>query len=153
MALAAVEAARGYQPDWTLWKAAVALIAAALTAQLWQAQAAEAGLAAVGATPEAATGLEGLGTVRPLESGHTAATWVVREMVGQIGRRRSQGLMIAAIALGLVAPLALAKLTDLGMGRAWMTLALVSHLLGVAAHRWLFFAQAEHAVGTYYGQR
>lgn len=152
MALAAVEAARGYQPDWTLWKAAMALIAAGLTAQLWQAKAAEATLAAAGATPEAATGLEGLGTVRPLEHGHATPTWVVREMVGEIGRRRARALLVAAILLGLVLPLALAKLTDLGLGRAWMTLALLGHLAGVAAHRWLFFAEARHAVGAYYGR-
>jgi len=32
-------------------------------------------------------------------------------------------------------------------------LAVVSHLLGVLATRWLFFAQAEHVVGLYYGKR
>ena len=153
LAMSAVEAARGYDPTWTLWKAAVALIAAGLTAQLWHAKAAETGLAAAGATPEAATGLEGLGTVRPLESGHSAPSWVVREMVGTVGRRRARALTLAAIVLGLALPMALAKMTDLGMGRAWMSLALFSHLAGVAAHRWLFFAEAEHAVGAYYGRR
>ncbi len=153
MALAAVEAARGYDPDWTLWKAAVALIAAGLTAQLWNARAAETGLAAAGATPEAALGLEGFGAVRPLESGHSTPTWVVREMVGAIGRRRAGALTLVAVVMGLALPMVFAKMTDLGLGRGWMALALVSHLAGVAAHRWLFFAEAEHAVGAYYGRR
>jgi DMSO reductase anchor subunit len=31
-------------------------------------------------------------------------------------------------------------------------LALALHLAGVLAARWLFFAQAEHVVGLYYGR-
>jgi len=31
--------------------------------------------------------------------------------------------------------------------------AVVSHIAGVLALRWLFFAQAEHVVGLYYGKR
>jgi DMSO reductase anchor subunit len=29
----------------------------------------------------------------------------------------------------------------------------MSHLAGIAASRWLFFAEAEHVVGLYYGKR
>ena len=32
-------------------------------------------------------------------------------------------------------------------------LAAVLHLAGAMAHRWLFFAEAEHVVGLYYGKR
>jgi sulfite dehydrogenase (quinone) subunit SoeC len=32
-------------------------------------------------------------------------------------------------------------------------LAVLSHLAGVLATRWLFFAEAEHVVGLYYGKR
>ena len=32
-------------------------------------------------------------------------------------------------------------------------IALVSHLTGALAARWLFFAEAEHVVGLYYGRR
>ena len=31
--------------------------------------------------------------------------------------------------------------------------AVLSHLMGVAVVRWLFFAEAEHVVGLYYGVR
>jgi DMSO reductase anchor subunit len=31
--------------------------------------------------------------------------------------------------------------------------AVVIHLIGAFAARWLFFAQAEHVVGLYYGKR
>ncbi len=32
-------------------------------------------------------------------------------------------------------------------------LALVLHVAGVLTARWLFFAEAEHVVGLYYGKR
>jgi DMSO reductase anchor subunit len=32
-------------------------------------------------------------------------------------------------------------------------LAVLSHIAGVLTLRWLFFAQAEHVVGLYYGKR
>ena len=36
---------------------------------------------------------------------------------------------------------------------ALLILAAVSHLAGMLAERWLFFAEAEHAVSLYYGHR
>ena len=35
----------------------------------------------------------------------------------------------------------------------WFELAGVSHGIGAGVQRWLFFAQAEHVVGLYYGKR
>ena len=32
-------------------------------------------------------------------------------------------------------------------------LAVISHVAGILASRWLFFAEAEHVVGLYYGKR
>jgi DMSO reductase anchor subunit len=32
-------------------------------------------------------------------------------------------------------------------------LALVLHVIGTFVQRWLFFAEAEHVVGLYYGKR
>jgi DMSO reductase anchor subunit len=32
-------------------------------------------------------------------------------------------------------------------------LAVLSHVAGVLTARWLFFAEAEHVVGLYYGKR
>jgi DMSO reductase anchor subunit len=34
-----------------------------------------------------------------------------------------------------------------------IALAAILHLLGALAARWLFFAEAEHVVGLYYGAR
>jgi DMSO reductase anchor subunit len=91
--------------------------------------------------------------VRALEAPHTGPTYLLREMVFEVGRRRAGQLRWAAIGLGLALPMACAVLTDQWGGRLWLALGFVSHLGGVAAHRWLFFAEAEHVVGLYYGKR
>jgi DMSO reductase anchor subunit len=33
------------------------------------------------------------------------------------------------------------------------TLAFIAHIIGMFIIRWLFFAEAEHVVGLYYGKR
>jgi DMSO reductase anchor subunit len=38
-------------------------------------------------------------------------------------------------------------------GKIGAALAALVHLSGVAVSRWLFFAEAEHVVGLYYGAR
>jgi len=64
---------------------------------------------------------------------------------------RKHAVKLRAIALGLVAvgPAALLLLPGVwGIG-----LAAGCHLTGAFAARWLFFAEAEHVVGLYYGVR
>jgi DMSO reductase anchor subunit len=56
------------------------------------------------------------------------------------------------ISIILMAVLPLLILT-LPFGHIWALLAVISHIAGVLTARWLFFAQAEHVVGLYYGQR
>jgi sulfite dehydrogenase (quinone) subunit SoeC len=41
----------------------------------------------------------------------------------------------------------------LPLGLTGVALAAVLHLAGAFAARWLFFAEAEHVVGLYYGAR
>ena len=94
-----------------------------------------------------ATGLGRFGTVRMLESGHTARTYVMDEMVHMIGRKHAQKLrVISTLLIGLF-PAALLLFMP-GNALAVM-LAVLSHVIGVAASRWLFFAEAEHVVGMY----
>jgi DMSO reductase anchor subunit len=57
---------------------------------------------------------------------------------------------VIALALGYAVPVVLLALP---FGHALAALAVVSHLAGIAASRWLFFAEAEHVVGLYYGAR
>ena len=78
----------------------------------------------------------------------------MKEMVFQIGRKRAAALRKLALALGFAVPLVLC-LVALAVPTAWplLLLAVPVHLAGIAASRWLFFAEAQHVVGLYYGQR
>jgi len=106
---------------------------------------------AAGSTIESATGLGNLGKVRLLESPHSSPNYLMKEMVHVVGRKHSQKLRwIAGITLGLV-PAALLLLLPLTYPLALV--AVVSHLVGLFAARWLFFAEAEHVVGLYYDKR
>lgn len=106
--------------------------------------------AASGSTLGSATGLGGLGTVRLLEPPHSGQNYLLREMVHVIGRKHANKLRAISLGAGALLP---ALLLLLPMGYAAVTLALIAHLGGMLAQRWLFFAEAEHVVGLYYGQR
>jgi len=53
--------------------------------------------------------------------------------------------------LGYLVPLILALLA-LWLGAWLMVLALIGHVVGMLALRWLFFAEAEHVQALYYGR-
>ena len=55
-----------------------------------------------------------------------------------------------ALALAIVIPVALLLIVP---GHIFAALAIVSHVTGVLVARWLFFAEAEHVVGLFYGAR
>ena len=105
---------------------------------------------AAGHSMETATGLGRIGSVRLLESPHSGTNYLLREMAFQIGRKHQRRLrLIAAVMVGLVPALLL-----LTVPLWWAGLAALSvHLVGLFASRWLFFAEAEHVVGLYYGKR
>ncbi len=92
----------------------------------------------------------GLGPeVRPFAPPHTSPNYVMREMIHGVGRKHAQKLRLIALALSAVLPALLALLP----GGLLTTLpAFAVHLAGAFAHRWLFFAEAEHVVGHYYGR-
>ncbi len=106
--------------------------------------------AAVGASMETATGLGAIGTVSVFEQPHTGGNYLMREMIHVVGRKHAERLrQIALLSVGLVPAAALVFLP----APLAVSLAAVSHLVGMAAARWLFFAEAEHVVGLYYGKR
>ena len=106
--------------------------------------------AAAGHSMETATGLGRIGSVRLLESPHSGTNYLLREMAFQIGRKHQRRLrLIAAVMVGLVPALLLVTVPLWWAGLA----ALGVHLVGLFASRWLFFAEAEHVVGLYYGKR
>ncbi|MEO1106914.1 MAG: DmsC/YnfH family molybdoenzyme membrane anchor subunit [Pseudomonadota bacterium] len=102
-----------------------------------------------------ATGLGLRGTVRAFEPPHTGTNYLLREFVHVVGRKHAQKLRMIAFLLGFVLPLLLLVLPvgGLALKHLFALLAAISHLAGVATSRWLFFAQAEHVVGLYYGKR
>jgi DMSO reductase anchor subunit len=106
--------------------------------------------ARAGQTIGTATGLDRLGVPRVFDPAHTAGNYLRREMIFVVGRRHAAKLRRLALVLASLAP-ALVLLLPLG---AWgIGLAAALHLGGALAARWLFFAEAEHVVGLYYGAR
>jgi DMSO reductase anchor subunit len=97
-----------------------------------------------------ATGLSGIGTPSVFEQPHTGGNYLLREMIHVVGRRHAARLRIIALVLASVVPALCALLLSGWWG---VVPAVLSHLLGAMAARWLFFAEAEHVVGLYYGKR
>lgn len=106
-------------------------------------------LARSGTTMATATGLKG-GRVRAFEPPHTGPNYLLREMVHVIGRKHAAKLRVIALVLMSVLPVVCLLLP---FSHLLAALAALSHLTGVLAARWLFFAEAEHVVGLYYGMR
>lgn len=105
--------------------------------------------AAAGTTLETATGLGPIGTPRPFEPPHTGSNYLLREMVHVVGRKHAAKLRLIALALMSALPVICLLLP---FSHLLAALAVLAHLLGVLVARWLFFAQAEHVLGLYYGQ-
>ena len=97
-----------------------------------------------------ATGLGNRGTVRAFEPPHTGTNYLLREFVHVVGRKHADKLRVISFVLAFVLPVLFLVLP---FNHFLALLAVASHLAGVAASRWLFFAQAEHVVGLYYGKR
>ncbi len=107
-------------------------------------------LANSGTDMASATQLGGIGTVRAFEPPHTGTNYLLREFVYVVGRKHAQKLRIIAILLAVVLPVILLILPF----NHWFALvAVLFHVAGVLTARWLFFAEAEHVVGLYYGKR
>ena len=106
------------------------------------------------ATIESATGLGFLGKVRSLELPHTEENYLLREMGFVIGRRHAARLRWIAVTVGFAAPivLLLAGVLAAGAGAVLLPLAALGALGGIYLERWLFFAEATHAVTLYYGR-
>lgn len=128
----------------------VVLIGLAALAQAGWWLAGDQRLANSGTTIETATGLGSIGKTRAFEPPHTGSNYLLREMVFVIGRKHGQKLRVIALVLMAVLP---AVLLLLPFGHLLALVALLSHVAGVLLARWLFFAQAEHVVGLYYGKR
>ncbi|MFQ6551381.1 dimethyl sulfoxide reductase anchor subunit family protein [Aestuariibius insulae] len=124
------------------------LLLAALAIQIAHWLRGDTALRRSGTTLGTATGLTG-GALRSFEPPHTGGNYLTQEMVFLIGRKHARNLRIIAAVLGGALPAALLLLAP--AGHVVAGLALLSHLAGLIVTRWLFFAEAEHVVGLYYG--
>lgn len=97
-----------------------------------------------------ATGLGARGHLRAFEPPHTGTNYLLREFVYVIGRKHALKLRVIAFMLGYALPVGLLLLP---FWHVLAVLAVVCHAVGIATSRWLFFAEAEHVVGLYYGKR
>ncbi|EKE43969.1 dimethyl sulfoxide reductase, C subunit, putative [Oceaniovalibus guishaninsula JLT2003] len=129
---------------------AAILLAAMSAAQIAAWVAGDARLAASGTDIATATGLGGRGAVRLFEPPHTGGNYLTHEMVFRVARRHAVKLRVIALLLAFAVPVAFLLLP---FGHILAALAVLSHAAGVAVQRWLFFAEAEHVVGFYYGRR
>ena len=130
------------------WAPVLLLAVGAVLLALWRVG--DVAFARAGQTLGTATGLDRLGVPAVLDPAHTAGNYLLREMIFVVGRKHAARVrMIAMVAAVLLPVMALAFVPGvMGIG-----VAAGLHLLGAMAHRWLFFAEAEHVVGLYYGRR
>lgn len=130
--------------------AAAALIAVAALLQIALWVSGDGALEASGTSLATATGLGNIGAVRAFEPPHTGTNYLLKEFAFVVGRKHSQKLRAIAILLFAVIPIALLMMPF----SHWLMLpAVLSHVAGALVSRWLFFAEAEHVVGLYYGKR
>lgn len=137
----AVLAAQPYAP---------VLLAALLVILLAVWQIGDGQFARAGQTLGTATGLDRIGEVAVFEQAHTAGNYLLREMIFVVGRKHAQKLRVIAATLACIIPVATLLILPTPVATP---IAATSHLIGALAARWLFFAQAEHVVGLYYGKR
>ena len=107
-------------------------------------------LALSGTTIESGTGLGTIGRVRAFEPPHTGTNYLLKEFVHIVGRKHSAKLRIIALILMVGTPI---LLLSLSFSHFLAALSVISHISGLFISRWLFFAEAEHVVGLYYGKR
>ena len=106
-------------------------------------------------TAGSATGLGAIGTVRLFEAPHTSENYLLKEMGFVIARKHAAKLRRIAIGLGFGLPFVLSFVPFVAPGwpaLAAALLAAVAGTVGVFVERWLFFAEAQHAVTLYYGR-
>ncbi len=130
---------------------AIALVIAWLAKLIWWSRAGKIGFSATGSDTGTATGLGKIGKVKLFEKPHSGENYLTKEMVHQIGRKHANKLRLIALVLGLAMPLVLCFLAlSTGAIVPLLILGFISMIAGLFAERWLFFAEAKHAVSLFY---
>lgn len=101
-----------------------------------------------------ATGLDRIGATRAFEGPTTEDNYLTREMVFALARKHALKLRRCALLLFLLLPAVLIVFTlTWPLMRVWLApLAALSCIGGLFVERWLFFAEARHAVAAYFPQ-
>lgn len=133
--------------DHRLWAGALLLVLGAAIVASWAIG--DKAFAKRGVTMESATGVGDLGKVSVFEQPHSHPNYLMREMIHHVGRKHVAKLRAITLGFGVALPLIVLILPFAVVP----LIAVVLHLIGAFAQRWLFFAQAEHVVGLYYGKR
>jgi DMSO reductase anchor subunit len=105
-------------------------------------------------TAESATGLGAIGKVRLFEAPHTSENYLLKEMGFRIARKHARKLRLFTQLGAFALPFLWSLVALFAVGWAGALAALLAALcasFGVLAERWLFFAEAKHAVTLYYG--
>ncbi len=105
-------------------------------------------------TANSATGLKG-GDIRSVEWPHTEENYVLKEMGYRIARKHAAKLRALVHLLAFAVPLAasaVALVAGGGIGMVAAVVAVLAQAPGMLVERWLFFAEAKHAVTLYYGR-
>ncbi|HEX5352586.1 MAG TPA: DmsC/YnfH family molybdoenzyme membrane anchor subunit [Rhodanobacteraceae bacterium] len=101
-------------------------------------------------TPGHATGLEMLGRVRAFEGPVTEQSYLTREMAFVLARKHSTRLRRIAVSLFTILPV-LGIAIALPSHLAWIApLVAIACVAGLFVERWLFFAEARHAVAAFF---
>ncbi|MEM7439688.1 MAG: DmsC/YnfH family molybdoenzyme membrane anchor subunit [Pseudomonadota bacterium] len=127
---------------------ALGLIAVLSAAQLFHWVVGDQRLAESGSSIETATGLGNIGDVRLLEPPHTGPNYLLHEMAFKVGRKHRSRLRAITMATAGALPFLILLLMPWSI--LAILLALVLHMVGLLASRWLFFAEAEHVQAFYY---
>lgn len=118
---------------------------------LWWNHADNIGFSQTGSDVGTATGLGHLGKVKLFEKPHSGENYLTKEMMHQVGRKHSRKLRRLSVILGLLIPFLMAALSyQFGGHGLFMFVGFISMTAGLFAERWLFFAEAKHAVSLYY---
>ena len=120
----------------------------------WWYRADRTGRSAGGSTISTAMGLSGFAEIRLFEKPHLTRNYLMKEMVFQVGRKHVRRLrQLAFISGGLIPFILFGFILYTNTAPiVLITPAILFHFGGLFIERWLFFAEAEHVVGLYYGQ-
>ena len=112
------------------------------------------GRASATSTAESATGLGDIGKVTLFEGPHDADNYLMKEMGFQIARKHAMRLRRLSLLWGFLFPLLAVSFASFTQGPGagiLIGVSLLTAAVGLFAERWLFFAEAKHAVTLYYG--